>query len=320
MFSVSIIVFASIFAPSFWVFMALMVMATVTFKQPAPLMADVYGQNYHPRERGSRVSIVLTIFPLPVIIFSRVCGKLMDSSLQNYKWFVLIASLAAIGSGLSFSKIPGRVLHRKKAPSLFANFEIIFQDRLFAMMLLWWSFAGIANQMTKPLRTEFLVNAKHGLNASNYVETLACMAIPCALRLVSSPFWGKLFDRSRVIVIKLVINCFLMVGLWLFFCTKMKGVIYMAATLIGIAYGGGEVALCLWVTRIAPKEKFSAYASTNIGVVGLVGLISPFIGYGLSHILSLRGIGCVAALLVLISSLGFLSLLRHPRFANEIRP
>jgi predicted MFS family arabinose efflux permease len=200
---------------------------------------------------------------------------------------------------------------------MFSNFKIIFQDKVFGMMLLWWTFAGIANQMTKPLRAEYLVNPVCGIGVSNTVETLACMAIPCGFRLCSSLLWGKFFDKSKVIVVKLIINLFLAIGLWLFFYTKTKEIIYFSAALIGIAYGGGEVALCLWVTRIAPKEKFSAYMSANVAVVGLVGIISPFIGYKLLGHLTFHQIGWYTMLLMVISSAGFLSLLRHPRFTNE---
>ncbi|MDR1413325.1 MAG: MFS transporter [Puniceicoccales bacterium] len=317
MFLVSALVFASMFANTLPVFLTLIIGATILFKQPAPLMADVYGQNYSPQERGSRVSLVLMILPLPIILFSKICGKLMDLNLQNYKILVAVAAIAAIGSGLSFSKIPARALPPRETRSIFSNLKIIFQDKIFGMMLLWWTFAGVANQMTKPLRAEYLINPTYGIGVSNAVETLACMAIPCGFRLCSSLVWGKFFDKSKVIVVKLAINLFLMAGLWLFFYTRTKEIIYFSAALIGVAYGGGEVALCLWVTRVAPKEKFSEYMSVNVAVVGLVGMLSPFLGYKLLDFLTFRQIGWCTMALMLISSLGFLSLLRHPRFANE---
>ncbi|MDR1432983.1 MAG: MFS transporter [Puniceicoccales bacterium] len=317
MFSISLLVFALAFVNSFSVFLPVLIAAIILFKQPAPLMADVYGQNYSPKERGSRLSLVLMIFPIPIVLFSRACGRLLDMDLQNYRLIVAVAALAAIGSGIAFSKIPSRVLPQHETKSVFSNFGIIFKDKVFALMLLWWTFAGIANQMTKPLRAEYLVNPEYGLNTSNAVEALACMAIPCGFRLFSSMLWGKFFDRSKVIVTKVAINIFLTIGIWLFFYTKTRGVIYFAAALIGIAYGGGEVALCLWVTRLAPKAKFSAYMSMNVAVVGLVGLLSPFIGYKLVNYLTFRQIGLCAAILTTISSIGFLSLLKHPRFADE---
>jgi predicted MFS family arabinose efflux permease len=319
MFIVSLFIFASIFANSLSIFLALVISATIFFKQPAPLMADVYGQNYSPQERGSRLAVVLMILPLPTMIFARICGKLMDINLQNYKLFIAMAGIAAIGSGLSFSKIPARVLPPRQTKSMFSNFKIIFQDKVFGMMLLWWTFAGIANQMTKPLRVEYLVNPSNGIGVSNAIETLACIAIPSGFRLCSSLLWGKFFDRSKIVVMKLAINIFLMFGLWLFFYTTTKEIIYFSSALIGIAYGGGEVALCLWVTRIAPKEKISAYMSANVAVVGLVGMLSPFLGYKLLDWLTFQQIGWCAAVLLLISSMGFLFLLRHPRFTNEMQ-
>jgi hypothetical protein len=320
MLSVAAIILASVFVDSFYAFFALIIAATVLFKQPAPLMADVYGQNYSPQERGGRLSIVLMILPLPGVLFARKCGQLIDADLQNYKLILVLAAMAAIGSGLSFSKIPARVLPPVKAESIFSNFKIIAHDKLFAMMLFWWSFAGIATQMTKPLRAEYLINPSCGIGMSTAVEAMACTSIPLAFRLLTSLVWGKFFDKSRVIILKIAINVFLAFGIWLFFFTKIKGVIYLSSALIGIAYGGGEIALSLWITRIAPREKFSAYAGVNIAVAGLVGLTAPFIGYELPEFLTFRQIGLCAVVLLIISSVGFLSLLRHPRFANESKP
>jgi predicted MFS family arabinose efflux permease len=318
MFAVAAVVLTAAMVSSMHAFFVLIVLATILFKQPIPLIADVYGQNYSAKERGKRLSIVLMVIPLPIIMFSKLCGRLLDMSLQNYRLFLLVAAIAAIVSGIALGKIPARILPSGETRSIFANFGIIFKDKLFAMMLLWWAFTGVANQMTKPLRVEYLANSAYGINATNAFEALACISIPCFFRLISSLLWGRLFDRSRVIILKLLINVFLAIGLWLFFFTKNEKIICLASALIGIAYGGGEVALCLWVTRIAPRAKFSAYMSANIAVVGLVGLISPFIGYTLLRHLPFKTIAWVAGSLVLLSSIGFLSLFNHPRFANEL--
>jgi hypothetical protein len=279
-------------------------------------MVDVYGQNYSPNERASRVAVVLMIFASSSLIFSPICGKLLDINLKNYGHELLIVALAAIGSGMSLSKIPARVLpHAGK--SIFSNFGTLFDDKLFGMMSLWWIFMGIANQMTTPLRTEYLTNAAFGVNETNLFVTHACVTVPIIFRILSSPLWGRFFDRSNVVPIKIAINIFLIIGFWMFFHSTTRAMILAASALIGIAYGGGEMMLHLWVTKIVDSEKFSRYMSANVSVVGLVGLFSPFLGYNLLHYFSLQQISIIASMLLLVSIFGFFTLRNHPRFADS---
>ncbi|MDR2432144.1 MAG: MFS transporter [Puniceicoccales bacterium] len=317
MLTLALLIFASIFVKSLTVFLVLMMLATIIFKQPVPLIEDAYGQNYSPRERGSRLAFVLMVIPLAAIVFSLIGSKLMDFNLQNYRLILLMVSLSAVGSAMSFAKIPSRILPQRKGKSIFSNLRIIFQDKLFGMILLWWSFAGVATQMLNPLRTEFLINSMYGINASNIFETVACMAIPYTFRVLSSLLWGYFFDRAKLITVKLAVNIFAILGFLLFFHCKSRNLIILASIFAGIAWGGGEIIWCLWVTKIAPKENFSSYMSTNVTIVGLRGILAPFLGYGLSHYLTLQEISYVGSAFVLISSLGLFLLRKHPRLAGN---
>jgi hypothetical protein len=317
MLTLAMLIFASIFVNSLMAFLILMMLATMIFKQPVPLMEDAYGQNYSSQERGSRLAFVLMVIPLSAIIFSLIGSKLMDFDLQNYRLVLFIISLAATGSAISFSKIPSRILPPRKEKSVFSNLKIIFKDKLFGMILLWWSFAGVATQMLNPLRTEFLINGAYGINASNLFETVACMAIPYTFRILSSLLWGHFFDRAKLITVKLAVNFFAIFGFLLFFHCQSRGLIILASVFAGIAWGGGEIIWCLWVTKIVSKENFSSYMGANVTIVGLRGLLAPFLGYGLSHFLTLKQVSYVGSTFVLISILGLFSLRKHPRFATS---
>ncbi|MDR2628577.1 MAG: MFS transporter [Puniceicoccales bacterium] len=317
MLTLALLIFASIFVRSLIVFLILIMLATMIFKQPVPLIEDAYGQNYSPQERGSRLAFVLMVIPLSAIMFALAGSYLMDLNLQNYKLILAVVSLSAVGSAMSFAKIPSRILPPRKGKSIFSNLKLIFQDKLFGMILLWWSFAGVATQMVNPLRTEFLINVIYGINASNKFETIACMAIPYTFRVLSSLLWGYFFDRAKLITVKLMVNLFAILGFLLFFHCKSRNFIVLASVFAGIAWGGGEIIWCLWVTKIAPKEHFSAYMSANVTIVGLRGLLAPFLGYGLSHYLTLQEISYVGSAFVLISSLGLFSLRKHPRFIRN---
>lgn len=317
MLSVAVLLVMAIFACKFDLFLTLVVLATILFKQPVPLMSDTYGRNYSLKERGGRLACVLMVLPLSTILFSPLSGHILDTNIQNYKWLLLIIALAAVGSAFAFHKIPSQPLPDQKGASIFQNFEIIWKDRFFFMMLLWWTLSGIANQMTRPLRAEYLVNPIYGINASNLFETFVCMTLPFAFRILTSLGWGRLFDTSRVVTVKLWVNLFLILGFLFFFNFRHPGIISLSAIFMGIGFGGGEVVWCLWITKIAPKEKFGLYMSANTAVVGLRGFFSPFLGYGLLNYLTLQQISWLATFLVILSSVGLWSLRNHPRFLMD---
>jgi predicted MFS family arabinose efflux permease len=316
--AVSSMIFMASFSVSLGAFLAFMVIAMVIFKQPVPLTEDVYGQNYAPNERGSRLAFALMVLPLSTAVFSAIGGRLLDLHLENYRPILIFVSLAAVGSAISFSQIPSRVLPEQAKKTVFANFKIIFEDKLFGQMILWWSFAGIANQMIHPLRAEYLVNGEYGINASNLLETLACSTIPLLFRIASTLSWGHMFDKSKIITVKLLVNSFMIVGFLLFFHTNRPWIIFSAAVFEGIAWGGGEIVWCLWVTKIVPREKISMYMGVNVAIVGLRGFAGPFIGYWLSRHFTLQQISWIATAMVAISSIGLFSLGNHPRLATAV--
>ncbi|MDR1457403.1 MAG: hypothetical protein LBI47_00910 [Puniceicoccales bacterium] len=281
-------------------------------------MEDVYGQNYSPDERDSQLCITPNLLLLSTIIFGQAWGKLMDLSVQNYKLMLFFVSVAAMGTALSFSKIPSRILPAKGEKSMASNIKIIVTDKQFGIALLWRSLPGIGIQMMGPLRTEYLVDRTCGISVSNMFTVLVSITIPMVVRILSTFVCGQIFHRFNFIAIKLMTNLLLMASVLLFFNTKGRFLVAIASACAGIARDGGEIILCLCVTKIVSKEKFSLYMGLNIAVTGLRGLLSPFIGYGIRQHLSLSQMSSFSATLVLISSFGFLSLIKHSRFTTMV--
>ena len=317
MISVALSLVLSTLARSYIEYLFTMLLAIILFRQPISLIEDVYGQNYSLKERGSRISFSLMILPLSTLILSPVFGKFLDKGTQYYKLILFAFALAAIGEAISFMQIPARVLPAQNKKSIFSNFGLMFSDKLFGIMLMLWTISGIANRMVSPLKTEYLINPKYNINASNYFEAMACVTIPCAFRFLSSPAWGKIFDKNKLITSLVALNVISAFSYILFFNTKSQNIILVASILDGVVYGGKEIMWSLWITKIAPIDKFSAYMSINVAISGLRGIIAPYIGYSLSQHLSLQQISIAASVMVLLSTFGFLSLNQHQRFMKS---
>lgn len=298
-------------------YLVLLVAARFIYKQQIPLMIDVYGHNYAADERGSKLGFSMFFLATVSVLFSLLAGQWLDRHLEAYRWILLVIALSALGSAMSFLKIPSRRIpsnpnHR------WANFSLLWKDKLFTAIVLIWALEGIANQMTIPLRVEYVAHERYGLNFSNHWVTLLTCVVPSAFRILSSPLWGYLFDRLSLVQLKLWINGLLLLGTLGYFLSSSLLGILIGSGFIGIAYGGGVIAWSLWVTKIVPEESCGDYFSLSAAEFGLRSFISPFIGYALLEgTQSLLCVVVIAVLLIALSSLGFWLIRHHERLRSS---
>lgn len=303
---------------NFLIYFLLISVARVIFKQYIPIMLDVYGNNYPKDERGYRLSYSLMILPIATILFSPIGGYILDAGISQYRVLLMLIALSALGGAWAFFKIPSRPIPENKASeSIFSNFGIIFRDKLFLALLIIMTFTGIATQMTIPLRAEYLANEKYGMNISNFYISLIIVTIPYICRIVSSVIWGKLFDKLSLMMVKILVDGFVLIGILLFFCSRTIDLLVLSAVFTGIGYGGGEVIWCLWITKIINKDRLSQYMSANSAFIGIRSFIAPFIGYFLLDSgVSFLMIGVLSAILTLVSIIGCILIRGNPRFTR----
>jgi MFS family permease len=197
------------------------------------------------------------------------------------------------------------------------NFSLLWKDKLFSAIIIIWALEGIANQMTIPLRIEYVASDRYGLCLSNHWAMLLTCVIPSLFRILSSKIWGQIFDRVSLVYMKLWINSILFLGILFYFLPSSPFWILIGACFIGIAYGGGVIAWSLWVTKIAPEETRCDYASVSASEFGLRSFLSPFIGYALlewTH--SLHCVVTIAAIMISLSSIGFWCIRNHERLRS----
>jgi MFS family permease len=293
------------FATSWAMFFILMALARICDKQQIPLMIDVYCDNYPKVRRGFKVGTALACMPIGGIIFAQCVKYFWNKNPNHFCYASLLASLLALFCAICFLKIPTRKIVVAQYPSLWDNFKWIARDRLFAAILFLYSLIAIANQMTLPLRVEYLANHKHGLDLS-YGTILAIFAVIQPLASVlSGPFWGKLYDHVNLITMRQCVTICFLIGIPLFFATHNFCMICLASVLLGIGRSGGVIFWSLWVSDIAPREKVSEYMSANTAIMGLRDALAPLLGYVLLERLGPWTVGVIAFVLLAFSLLGF---------------
>jgi predicted MFS family arabinose efflux permease len=156
------------------------------------------------------------------------------------------------------------------------------------------------------VRIEYLANPIYGINADNAQIGLILGTIPFVARLVATRIWGYLFERLNFIQVRLLLNMFFFISILLFFSSSEPVILIFSTALLGIAFGGGGILWTLWVTKIAPPEKVSAYMSVHMTFTGLRAALAPFLGYYLLVEWNPLIVGWVGALLVGLSTIAFI--------------
>lgn len=296
-------------------FAVLWIVANIIYAQQVGLMTQIYAWNYVTSNRGKRLATTFIVGASGGLIFSLLWGRLLDWNFGLFPLLIGSVAVACFCGAYFINKIPSEPFQRSGSGNAFRHYSLIWQDKLFGLMLLSWMFIGIGNMMTIPIRIEYMANPDYQINATNEQVALAAVIIPFAVRFVSARFWGILFDRINFITWRIAINICFVTGTAMFFFSHSLPMLYVGSAFFGMAMGGGAIAWNLWVTKIAPPSRVSQYMSVHTSLTGIRGVLSPFLGYWLiSYSPALAG--AVAIGFIVLASALFCTEYNNPRF-NE---
>ena len=197
------------------------------------------------------------------------------------------------------------------APRIFGGLSYVIKDSLFGKMLFGWMLMGLGVIMTIPLRIEYMAG-NQGVGISN--EQIAMIVILYSFAgIITSYWWGKLFDRMPFVPYRISLNLFLLFSVFVFFNANSMIGLMIGSVLAGIANGGASIAWSLWVTKLAPVGLESEYMGAHVFMTGLRGFLAPFLGYAVLGQLGFLGVSYVSCGLILCSLLVFLTALRSTR-------
>ncbi len=294
-------------ANSAWAYAGWLLIACVLAGQVPSLMIHVYSRNYRSGERGRKISGNLMLSALVGAITALVIGRLLDHDLNHFRPIAVVIFLFCLCTAYFHLKIPSAPL-KPSSGGLSKDLRHALKDRLFSWMLAAWMLMGIGNLVTIPLRVEYLANPAYGIDASNTVVLAITLIVPLVTRIASIPVWGWAFDRFNLAFVRIAINLFFLVGLFLYFQTQDLVFLCLAAALIGWATGGGTMAWTLWVTKVAPPGREPSYMSIHSFFTGVRGVPAPFVGYWILTTLGPSQVGWTSVILIGLSSLIFLKL------------
>lgn len=286
-----------------WFFFFSTAAAAVLVAQQMPLMVHIYSENYTPSHRGRMLSSSIVLSVIMATVFSLLGGALLDIDLANYHWLFFAAGIASFIAGLAVRGIPSSPISPTGGRNPLANLRYIWKDPVFGAMLGVWMIMGLGNLISFPLRIEYMANPAYGINATNAQIAMATAVIPSIVRIVSTHFWGNLFDRYDFFFIRMALNLFALIAIVLFFTSSSLWLLFLAGGIYGFAMAGANIAWSLWVTKFAPPDHAADYMSVHTFSTGLRGVVAPFIGFAAIVAFTPAGTAMISATLLAISIL-----------------
>jgi len=273
-----------------------------------PLVTQIYQENYPAQERGRLFSRAIMIRIGMTALFSEVAGRALTGHIDQFRWLLLVFALAFGFTGFCYSRIPSRPLSVTGGKHPFRALRYVGSDRLFRHTLICWMLMGLGNLMMYPLRVEYLANPKYdvtlyGAHLDVGMIALLTGVIPNVARLLTTHFWGWLFDRANFFALRAVLNLGFALGILTFFTSDSLTGLVWGAVVFGISNGGGDVAWSLWVTKFAPPDRVADYMSVHTFFTGVRGLAAPFLGFYLVGLWSMATVGWISCGLIVVSAL-----------------
>ncbi|MCP5524053.1 MAG: MFS transporter [Verrucomicrobiales bacterium] len=299
--SVVFLVMAAFPQPVAFVMGSVLTMACVGAS--VPLMTQIYRENYPTRRRGKLYSRTVMVRIGTAAAFSEVAGRLLSEDLTRFRWLLLVFAVAFGFTVVCLLRMPSRPLTDTGGSHPFHAMRHLRSDRVFRHVLICWMLMGFANLMMLPMRVEYLANARYGLHLDVRTIALLVGVIPNVARLLVSPVWGWIFDRTDFLRLRILLNLGFATGILSFFLSDSLAGLVVGSVIFGVSASGGDVAWGLWVTKFAPAEHTAEYMAVHTFLTGVRGVIAPQVAFHFTRYVSLTPLAWASAGLILLASL-----------------
>lgn len=275
-------------------------LAVVLCAATTPLFTTIYTLNYSATTRGRDFARSNIIRVGSSILFASAAGWFLSGNIERYPYLLGIVAAAMAGAAFFSSRLPVKV-GISESRSIFSCFRYLKTDEVLRGTTIAWMFLGFAFLMMVPLRVEYLAHERYGLKLSEGEVAFILSVVPNLSRLLSNPFWGRVFDRVDFFTLRIILNVTFLIGMLGFFATDSWPLLIISAAIFGIGTSGGDLAWNLWVTKFAPADRVSDYMAVHVFFTGIRGVLAPPVGFLLARYLSLQQMSFLSAGMMVVS-------------------
>lgn len=269
-----------------------------------PLITFTYERNFPAMERGQRVGRGLVMKVAVSAPLAIAMGAWLSHH-DNLWWMVVLTgAIASAALAWLYRRIPSQPLTDvpDERTRVLPHFELMMEDRQLRLTLIAWMLMGFGNLMLMPLRVEYLAQPKYGIEATAATIMILTVAIPSVMRLVTTPIFGRLFDRMSFFAARITINLLFAAYVAAFFTGSSTVALVIGAVTLGIAIAGGDLMWMLWVTKFAPADKVADYMGLHAFFTGVRAVLAPLLAFAVVGQLPLPWIATISAMLMILSS------------------
>jgi hypothetical protein len=265
----------------------------------------IWRNTYPPAMRARIVGRFSTIQLIVVSLGGALLGRLLDADRTWYAPAIgaagLLALFAVAATGRIRVRREGRLLRDERQGGLMRPWHgpaivlrVLRQDRRYAQFQLCMTILGFANLMINPI---LAIALKEQFNLDFFAGILITSTLQQALQIISIPAWARLLDRSHVVRFRSIHSwMFSISGTLLLIGAIAHRVefLYVAAGVLGLAYGGGSIAWHLGHVDFAPPGQTSQYMAAHVTLNGVRGLVAPLFAWALYEMFKRAGLNAAA--------------------------
>jgi MFS family permease len=244
---------------------------------PGPAYARVVQAIYPARYRGRALSIVRVGMVLAVLLVTPLAGLGLDYI--GYQALFPVGAAIGVLATLIFSRVrvDERALPPQQARSLGGVWRLLGQNRRFGIYMLGFALHGLGFLIGLPL---FAIVQVDRLQLS--YTAIGYLGLAQSLFwLVGNIFWGRLVDRyGGLWVLRANVAIAILVPLsyaWAFNAWTLLP----AFVAHGIISAGIDLALISSGIELADPESVAEYSALQSTIIGLRGMVAPFVGVAL---------------------------------------
>jgi len=297
-----------------WIFIALVFLNSFFEQAGSPAYTGIMKEIYPDGFRGRAMGYAASEQALSAILACLIGGVLLDRI--SYRYVFPLAATIGIFSLTYFGKIKTKSNNngqnqRKQGFIPFEAAELFRQDRPFFYYCLIFFMGGFGSLLAMPLYPIFLVDILHASNT--LMGTLA--SISSLFWMISYIFWGRWIDKKGEI--SLLTISFLLISLipLLYAVSFNLWFIILASVVSGFTIGT-ELIRINYIAKISRDENVQTYQGIDFSLMGLRGIVAPFLGVGIMSLMGIRTALLISFMITL--SAFFLMKWRHPLLQTNL--
>ena len=285
-----------------WIFILIVFLNSLLEQAGSPAYVGIMKKVYSDDYRGRAMGYVRMEMAIVAVFASYLGGFLLDHF--SYRYIFPLGAIFGVLSVAFFGRIKVKkenMKPQKKKQGILPKeiLEVFKKDRPFALFQTIFFVRGFAALMAMPLFPIFLVDYL-GISNTSMGKLISLSSI---FLIFSYFFWGHYIDKKgscRSLTLSFFLASF--IPLCYFFASTIWYII-PASIISGFTLGAGEIARIHFITNRVKSRDVPTYQGIDFTLMGLRGIIAPFLGVALIYWIDIRFVFIISFCLIAISSL-----------------